>query len=274
MAGNLGPSPTFVDPGRGFVRLELPKISRMAAADALFAIRHGGVEGAERELDRVLAEHPRSVHAQTYRGELELWIGRYDRAMASFARAALIEPTRWAEIGLVAALAATGRTSAARAMAWFASHHFPPVAGGTLPVYRGMLRRLLGDERAIDDLSTAVAAKPTRVGARIELVLALRAAGRSEEASPHVAQLFEDAPGLLVSAAEALGVDWTSRHEELGRNDVLEEALRAMRGNRSSAIVTWFDRAGELRVLDSPRLLAEKAARALEDVRGRTRARN
>ncbi len=265
MAGNFGPSPTFAEPEqKRFVRLDLPMTSRAAATDALFSIRHVGADGAERALDGVLRRHPRSVHAHTYRGELLLWLGRYDEAARAFVSAMRIEPTRWAEIGLVAVAALTGRARVGSALAFVAAHHFPWVAGGTLPVYRGMLRRRTGDPRAIEDLAAAVAAKPSRVGARMELVLALRAANRALESASHADRALGDAPAVLVDAAEAAGLSWTSDTSLLTRDDVLEEALRSMRGNRSSGIVTWF-RDGALRVLEPTHQLRELAVRALGD---------
>jgi hypothetical protein len=143
-----------------------------------------------------------------------------------------------------------------------------------------MLRRRTGDlDGAVEDLSAALATKPTRVGARIELCLALRAAGRRVEATEHAAALARDAAPALVDAAEALGISFRREPARLVGDDVLEEVLRAMRGNRSSAVVTWVDRAGAVRVLEPPDVLQEQARRALSgnwlDVPGlRSRARS
>jgi hypothetical protein len=46
-------------------------------------------------------------------------------------------------------------------------------------------------------------------------------------------------------------------------DDVLEDVLQAMRGNRSSSVVTWFDRTGTLRALESRQALQGEAGRAL-----------
>jgi tetratricopeptide (TPR) repeat protein len=280
MAGNLGPSPTFAEVGldgsRSFVRLDLPRTSRDASVDALHSLRHVGPAVAEAALAEVAARHPRSVHARTYRGELYLWLGRYREAWHELAAARRIEPARWADIGMLAVLVLTGRTRSAAAMALRAERSFEPIPGSTLPVYRGMLRRRTGEiDGAVEDLAGALAAKPTRVGARMELCLALRAAGRRAEAIEQAAELAREAAPVLVEVAEARGLDWRGDPALLVGDEVLEKALRAMRGNRSSAVVTWIDRAGALRVLEPRHVLQQEARRALSGNRlFRDRARS
>jgi tetratricopeptide (TPR) repeat protein len=223
------------------------------------------VEGALRKL---IAEQPRSVHARCYLGELLLWLGRYDDAWRQFVEARRIRHARWTAIGMLAVLVLTRRYAAARGMAIYARHGFRHIAGGTLPAYRGSLRRRMGDfDGAIEDLGAAIAAKPTRLGVRLELCLALRAAGRSVAADEHTTILVQHGAALLADAAGRLGLDWCADRRLLITDEVLEEALRAMRGNRSSQIATWLDGSGTLRVLE-PRALIESEARgALSDLR-------
>jgi hypothetical protein len=97
----------------------------------------------------------------------------------------------------------------------------------------------------------------------MELVLALRATGSRAAAAEHMAVLVRDAAPLLVDAAGARGLPFHRDATILAADEVLEEALRAMRGNRSSSIVTWVDRSGELRVLPSPAALEREALQAL-----------
>ena len=266
MAGNLGESSTFAEVGPmgpRFVRIFAPPPPRTPAVEALHALRYLGPAGTEAALTELLTRRPRSVHAYTHRGELYLWLGRYDEAWRDFEAARRIEAVRWADIGLVAVLALKGRLRLARLAAWYAQHHFmSSIPGGTLPVYRGVLRRRMGDlEGAIVDFRAALAVKPTRLGARMELCLALRAAGLAEAASQHAEMVMRDAVPLLVDAADALGVGWRTDPARLTSSVVVEEALRAMRGNRSSGLVTWIDQAGTLRVL-AP--LAELRMRATQ----------
>jgi hypothetical protein len=139
-----------------------------------------------------------------------------------------------------------------------------PVRGATLPVYRGMLHRRVGRlDEAIEDLSFAVATKPSRVGARMELCLALRAAGRRAEATEHARTILVEAAPLLVSVARARRLDWRVDPSSLLGDDVLEAALAAMRGNRSSAVVSWIDDGGNLCVLEHRGGLEEQARAVL-----------
>jgi hypothetical protein len=95
----------------------------------------------------------------------------------------------------------------------------------------------------------------------MELCLALREAGRTEAASEHVPVLLRLAAPLLVDAADAIGMNWRAQPARLAESPVLDEALRAMRGNRSSGLVTWIDRTGTFRVL-TPH--SELRARAIQ----------
>jgi len=169
---------------------------------------------------------------------------------------------------MVAVMTLTGRYRRARLLALYAQYHFTPAPGGTLPVYRGALRRRTGDVRgAIEDLQSALADKPSRLGARIELCLALREAGLRSDAEEHLGLITRDAAPLLVDAADLLAIDWQREPARLRSDDVLEEALRAMRGNRSSSTVTWFDRTGSMRLLHPTHALADAAQRALSQRR-------
>ena len=191
------------------------------------------------------------MQARCYRGELYLWLGRYDDAWSEFESARSIDPTRWAEIGMVAVLALTGRHDAASALALATETRFPPIPGrdaSGLPWPSASPARSL--DLAIADLRLALAVKPSRIGARIELCLALRAAGRSDEATEHLAEVLGSATPLLVEVAEASGRAWRDDPTQLLGDGVLEAALVAMRGNRSSSLVTWVDGAGVLRALE------------------------
>ena len=268
MAGHLGGSPTFAEvTAQGehrFVRLHLPVSTRSLAVDALDGVRRESPARVEAALTQLGARFPGSVHPRLYRGELHLWQGRYAEAGRDFLSARLLAPARWADIGLLAVLLFTGHLRCARLAAIHAERQHMPIPGGTLPVYRGVLRRRRGDlDGAVADLRDAVAAKPTRIGARMELVLALRATGSRAAAAEHMVVLLRDAAPLLVDAAGARGLPFHRDATILAADEVLEEALRAMRGNRSSSIVTWVDRAGELRVLPSPAALEQEAVQAL-----------
>jgi tetratricopeptide (TPR) repeat protein len=267
---NLGPSPTFAERAPGgakrFVPLRLPPSARDEAVEALASLRQVGPRGAAAAFAELMTRRPRSVHALCYRGELELWLGRYDEALRCFRAARRIEPARWADVGTLAVLTLTGRYARALAMARLAERRFPAIPRGTLPVYRGVLRRRVGElDGAIEDLRHALAVKPTRVGARIELCLALRARGLREEATAQAAELARDAAPLLVDVADGLSIDWPAEPARLVGDDVLEASLAAMRGNRSSMIPTWVGHGGEMRLLHARHLLQSEAARACSE---------
>ncbi len=265
MAGNLGPVPTFAgvapDGRPCHVPAPIPRSTRAMAVDAIDAVRSGLADVAEARLTELHALRPSSPHPFCYRGELRLWLGRYQDALGDFTCGKRLAAARWADIGIVASLFLLGDASAAHAAAITAEQEHRPIPGGTLPVYRGALRRRTGDlAGAIDDLSLAVESKPSRIGARIELVLALRASRQGREAAPHAGVLLADASPILVDVADALGLSFLRDPAVLVSDEVLEGALRALRGNRSSSIVTWFS-GGELRVLPTRAAIAAEAAR-------------
>ncbi len=271
MAGNLGPSPTFAETlptgEPRFVPVAVPATTREQATAVLHSLPYVGVEGVMGAFDAALERHPRSVHLRCYLGELHLWQGRYEDAWREFDSASAIEPARWADIGKLAVLALTGRTTEAARLATETEQRFSPIIGGTLPVYRGLLRRRMGAlDEAIADFCTAFAAKSGRKGVRIELCLALRSAGRRSEATEHAGLVLQEVAPLLVDVADGRGVDWRRDPTRLLDDVILEDALRAMRGNRSSVFVTWVDRDGAFRVLESYRSLHERARAVLEEL--------
>jgi tetratricopeptide (TPR) repeat protein len=256
LAGNLGAPGTRAivdDTGRRrFVPLSLPLSARVESVGALNSLRHLGPQQAEASLSDLIQRRPRAAQALCYRGELYLWQGRYDEAWRDFVAANRIEPLRWANIGLFAVLVMTGQFHRAQAFGVYADNRNTAISGGTLPVYRGVLRRRLGDMKgAVEALTPAVEAKPSRIGARMELALALRALGRSIEAQAHVDVVVQEGAAILISAADALGLSFLDEPAVLTSDGVFEEALASMRGNRSSLLVTWFDVHGGLRVLRS-----------------------
>jgi tetratricopeptide (TPR) repeat protein len=130
------------------------------------------------------------------------------------------------------------------------------VMGGTtgpaVYVYRGEAHRRLGQlERARADLERAIELTPTRVGAWVNLALVHDARGDPEAFAEVWTHLERTASGLLSSAAAALGVtlfrDPGDEPTQAERRAVLEQALRLMRGNRSTSCATFFSPDGRLR---------------------------
>ncbi|MBX3276312.1 MAG: phytanoyl-CoA dioxygenase family protein, partial [Sandaracinaceae bacterium] len=133
---------------------------RMRADLTLKTIVHQPPEAVLAALDALAEAEPGSPHPRCYRGELRLWLGAYEAARADFEEAAEVARTRWASIGLAAALTFLGEREAARA-AFADCEGFPPLAAATLHPYLGHAHRVagaLGPARV--ELERSVAARP------------------------------------------------------------------------------------------------------------------
>lgn len=258
--GNRGEWLTELAPGRGVLgisRVHLPRAdsvlsSRTAAADLLRSIGALGVEEVERRFDALAEEYPLSPHPLAYRGELDLWLGQYEQAVARFDAALSRAPARWGYVGRAAAEILLGRWAQADATLSRCAEVFTPVRGATTHVYVGEMWRKRGEHaRAIVELNEAVSAKPGRVGARMNLALSHRALGHEDEARAIFASLAKEVPRLLWDAYRALGEAprWPLPPERL--EEIFLSALTLMRGNRSSHTLTYFDGEGVFRIARS-----------------------
>jgi tetratricopeptide (TPR) repeat protein len=192
----------------------------------------------------LIAEYPGSAHPYCYRGELLLWLGRYDEAEEDFRRAhAISHLRRWAYVGLAAVALLRGRPQDTLAIAQQCEAACGPNSGATLGVYVGEAQRTLGHRRrAIRTLDAALAARPTRLGARINR--ALVEIGRNGE------QLRADAwrhvcaagPGLAAAADDDVSAAGQGDHAAR-----LRACLARMLGNRSSSILSYVDLDGQFR---------------------------
>jgi tetratricopeptide (TPR) repeat protein len=188
-----------------------------------------------------------------YKGELLLWLGRFDEAVACFEEGLSIERTRWAYIGIGAVHLLSGRPKDAMNSFAECERECGRLRGATLTVYRGECHRRYGEAKdAIKDLEEAVAAKPTRLGAWINLALSYLADGRHTEAEQAISQVRQAAPYLMRDAAKSCGLDpWRDGSREPSAFvPVFEEALRLMGGNRASSVTTYFDPEGRFRAVE------------------------
>jgi len=242
-------------PGLGIAPLRLPRedahlSSRDAAADTLRAIGELPLAALERRFDDLAAAYPDSPHPLCFQGELDLWLGETTRAITRFEAALARAPARWAYVGRAAAEILRGDWAAADATLAACDAQFAPIPGATTHVYVGEMWRRRGEHaRAIHELRVAVAAKPGRIAAWMNLALSLAANGEHAEAQQIFADVAERAPRLLWDAARALGqpAGWPPTHTR--REALFETALVMMRGNRSSHTVTYFDPEGRLRIV-------------------------
>jgi tetratricopeptide (TPR) repeat protein len=191
------------------------------------------------------AAHPRDPTVQTYAGELRLWLGQYDTAIACFERAlSLDNKTVWAWIGMGAAHLMKGRPRRAR---WIFHRGIQILdfEGPTVFVYRGEAHRLLGNKaKALADLSHAAQIKPKRLSAWINLALAHP---KDHTIARTLATAMRQTnPSIWWDAARVDGVD--PMDNEAVR-PTLERCLGLMRGNRSSTIQTYISPEGQLRCM-------------------------
>jgi tetratricopeptide (TPR) repeat protein len=231
MHGNRSPRATFVRDGV-LVPFDPPRHSRFLARELQEKLRVWPADAVCAALRDLIAERPDEPTIACHLGEVELWLGRYADAEASFRHALDVAiTTRWAYVGLAAAALGAGRfEDVIRACAEGEKHVEP---GRTQYIYRGeALRRLGQRERALDDLARSTELTPSRISGTINLALV-----RGDEAEA-LAEVRRRAPALVADAAREAGDEPRA---------LLEHILAMMRGNRSSSFVTYFTAAGELR---------------------------
>lgn len=256
--GNRGELPTVIrregEPGLGLRVLRLPHSdaalsARDLAAQTLKLIGTVSFDELRARFESLAVRFGTSPHPFCYWGELELWLGHYDRAIELFQAALAREQARWGYVGQAAAHILRGEHDAAHELLTECARHFAPVFGATTHVYVGESRRRRGDARgAIEELEVAVAAKPTRAAAWMNLALAHESLGHFEEAHRIFDRLEAWLPRLHWDAWKALGQEprWPIPKEHM--SVLYEKALEMMRGNRSSHTITYFDGGGVFRI--------------------------
>ncbi|EDM74490.1 hypothetical protein PPSIR1_03163, partial [Plesiocystis pacifica SIR-1] len=217
--------------------------------------------------------YPSSPFPITYGAEVNLWLGRYERAAEQYEGVVRSCGTRWAYIGAGAAWAALGESDRALER-WDASFRLhAPLAHVATHAYRGELWRRLGEAaKARADLEHAQRHAPARVGPALNLALLDIAEGRAR-APQTLARACAKSPVLIWAASGAAGLAPTSNldAEHPRTPAALEAALAMLRGNRSSTIYTFFDGEERLHVM-APRHLERWRRVADED--GRALARD
>lgn len=208
--GRLTAHPLPIDPGQLG-----PSVQRVLWTRGPEAVR-----AVYRELGPRVDDHP---SFRVYEGEFELWMGEYDRAADIFR--AVLERDRhvkWAWIGLGASASLKGNFAEAQAI--WAEGVSITSAGPTLYIYRGECHRRQGDTAsAREDLAQAIREKPHRVSGWMNRALLER-----DDAS------LDQAVGECRALAPFLMDEMVGDPAEK-----LEGFLAAMRGNRSSSIVSY-----------------------------------
>lgn len=241
LGGNRSDQLTIVEPGGLFPRRFVPprtvrEVCRRA--QLLVATRsYDEVVGTLRAIVQEFDRHPLSL---TYLGEVLTWAGSTGQARACFEEAiAGAVRTRWAWIGLGATHWLDGDPAGALSTWTESLTHCLP--GPTLYAYRGeVLRRLDRPEESRSDLLTALRSRPRRLATLLNLALLDSGLGDDWAATTLAAELTRLCPDI----ASACGASHDAPSVQ-----VLDRLLAAMRGNRSSVLVTFFDVAGRQRRL-------------------------
>lgn len=229
----------------GRLERHLPKIGREALLDLQARLRLGDADAVLEEFARRLRAEPRNAQAYSCRGELRLWLGDYEQAREDLSRARELDPyLKWPGVGLAAVSLMRGELLGAlegldRAAAWGAS---PAV----LSVWRGETLRRLGRPKEALEFLAADAAVRLRPSTLANMGLALGAAGDAEGRDRTLERLREACPAFLSEVLRAAGLD-SGPQTGARAAAALEQALRMMRGNRSSWMHTYFSRSGRLR---------------------------
>jgi tetratricopeptide (TPR) repeat protein len=251
LGGNRTMTPTRLVDGRAE---RLPPITgeRFAARRALESVRSLPPEEALERLGAVVERFGGSALTEAHRGELLLWLGRYDEARASLEKAiGITEATRWPYIGLSAIDLVEGEWERSLETNARGIRAMEGTIGAAVHVHHGEARYRLGRlDEAVTDLEEALRIHPSRVSARLLLVLALHARdaeGDAARASEVMAPLFEQAIGLLSDAARSLGTVLPEERSLAALAPILEEAVRMLGGNRSSTVMIYRGPKGELR---------------------------
>lgn len=251
LGGNRTMTPTRLVDGRA---QRLPPITgeRFAARRALESIRSLSPDEALARLDAVVERFESSSLAEAHRGELLMWLGRHDEARASLERAIEItQATRWPYIGLSALDLVEGEWERSLETNARGIRAMQGTIGAAVHVHHGEARYRLGRlDEAVVDLEEALRIHPSRVSARLLLVLTLHARGATGDNARAVevmAPLFEQATGLLSDAARSLGRAMPDERSPAAMAPILEEALRMMGANRSSTVMIYRGPKEELR---------------------------
>lgn len=231
-----------------------PTVSpRSDARRTLELIRVCGPERVLERFDAVQARWPRSSMGVVHRGEVLLWMGRYDEAAAAFEESLRINRhTRWGWIGQLANESFRGDPERAlrlgeegvRVMGGYGPSHF---------VYRAEASWRLGRRGAArEDFAEALRIGPSRMGARLALTLLAAEEGDSALVARELPALRRSCGPMLAAAAEERDAGpeavWGGEASAEALEPILRTAYDWMRGNRSSSCHTWVAPNGRVRM--------------------------
>ncbi len=249
--GNLSERRTFLsEPGAALEDASHVISSRVRVERLQGRLRAASPETVIASLERFARDYPEVPFGGTYGAEIRLWMGEYEATARAFDGIWRATRTRWGYIGAGASYMLMGRFDEALARWREGQQYYTYLEHEATHTYEGELWRKRGElERARACLHGVVQpGQPFRLGAWINYALVARARGELEEARRMIAGIEDYAPLLLWEAARSLGRAGSTSISLDDAPVVLEEALRLMRGNRSSGTLTFIDRAGRMRV--------------------------
>jgi tetratricopeptide (TPR) repeat protein len=235
-------------------RLDLLSMRQRAAACQL-RIPYDGPDGALRALAHLEQQWPGGSMFSIYKGEIFLWLGRYEDAARAFDEPHHRLQTRWGFIGHGAALAHLGRDDEAlRVWDGARAHHPEPLPGEATLTYRAEVHLRRGEMiEARGLLDRALSHSPTRLRAwLLGADIALRE-GAIEDARAALFQAAALCPALFSDTVKSAS-ELLPRLRSIGAADLLDlciEARTRMRGNASRRLFTWVDSRGGFRAFAS-----------------------
>ena len=235
LGGNRTPNPTVVVDG------ELQRVRIREPRTEVVRIQHQAVFQPVAEVQDALRrfdeELPGVPFGPTYSAELDLFTGAYASALEVFERSWQETRTRWSYVGSGAALVMLEQYE--EALERFEEGERVSnglIRGEATHAYRGeALLRLGRLEEALPHLEYAFEVEPRRVGGGLVLAQLYRALGRSDDQETTLKVSRALAPCLWYEATQSGG-------------DALDNAVGMILGNRSSHMLTFFDRKGRWRV--------------------------
>jgi tetratricopeptide (TPR) repeat protein len=199
----------------------------------------------------LISEMPQEPEFYAHRGEMKLWLGRYEDALEDLASASRLKNVRmWWMVAQAGVWMLQGKPREAL-QRLEESQRRGALLSSIAPWRAECLRRLGRNAQVPAELLHVRSRFPFHVSTWINLSLAYGALGNHQGSMSLFKGLAEQAPLLLADASRAAGIDPKTPAE--GRSaetvkDVLETALRMMRGNRSALCATYILPGGSFRV--------------------------
>ncbi len=251
LGNNLSSRTTLLESGR-LRRVRLPD-PRQESFTVLHSIRVVPAAEVQAQLEALVRRYPDSALPESYLGELHLWLGNVDAARSHLRGATRITwRARWAYIGLSACALLENEPREALRVLRLGVRRMWNTTGPAVYAYRGEALRQLGRlDEAASEIRRSLEFAPRRVSAWINLALVHGARGDTGALADCFTKIRSNVSGLVSDAASEEGIDaWRAdgtlpTPQDLVR--LLDRMLIMVRGNRSSALVTYFRSDGRLR---------------------------